>query len=182
MFSGFFRILFAFSSASPIVLVASLVSLFAIGTSNRLLAIVIAVCSILVFLVGGWFFVILASRYGESEWIGGSVATVNPSAQWLPVLFGSYFVPLLSCLESVVSLEWLTAIVMIITVVALAGRNIPPALSLLLFGYRFYELSLTSGAGGYKLISKRKVIRNPKTIGDVVCLFDNEYWLLERGK
>ena len=178
VFNIVMRLLFALSSISPILVATGLIGNLK-GSSDIGQAVAMGVTGVALFLVGGIFFLRLANRCGESVSIEGAVSSVVPSGQWLSVLFGSYLVPLVSLFESAISLEWIVVITITLVVVVLVGQNIPPAFPLLFCGYRFYELSFDNGAGGYKLISKRRIINDPRTIKHVVRLFDNEYWLLE---
>lgn len=178
MFNIVMRLLFALSSVSPILVVTGLIG-YLKGSSDIGQAVAMGVTGVALFLIGGVLFLQLVNKCGESVSIEGAVSSVMPSGQWLSVLFGSYLVPLVSLLESAISLEWIVVITIALVIVVLVGQNIPPAFFLLSCGYRFYELSFNNGAGGYKLISKRRVINDPRAIKHVVRLFDNEYWLLE---
>lgn len=138
------------------------------------------ICAIL-FLLGGCLFMRFAESCGERISVANQIAQVSPSGQWLPVLFGSYLIPIIGLLVASIDFCWIIALVFAVMVIALVSRNIPPAAFLLCIGYHFYEISFVNGAGGYNLISKRKTIDNPKIITRVIRLFENDYWLLEKG-
>lgn len=177
MFSTLMRLIFALSSASPILITATMVA-FCIGTNDSWTYISTLAAAALC-IVGGFMFIREARKRGERTRVSDLVATIAPSGQILPVLFGSYLMPLVSLLFSDVGLLQVTLLTLALVIIALWTANIPPVVSLMLLGYRFYEVTLTNGAGGFNLISKRKVIYNPKAIHVVIHLFKNDYWLLE---
>ena len=179
MFNYAQRVLFALSSASPMLIVAALIA-YAQGGIQLSWAFIVALAGFSFFVIGGIVFLSSARKRGEFISVEGTIASIRPSGQWLPVLFGSYLIPLISLLQSAVDFKIVIALALLLTAVALATKNVPPAVFLLLVGYHFYELGLSNGAGGYKLISKRKSISDPKTVTGVVKLFANEYWLLEK--
>lgn len=178
MFSFFQKILFSLSAVSPLLLCGALVWWY----KGEYLEYAVAAftASIVSFLLGGLLFVWLAKRFGEPLAIAeGQIATVSPGGQWLSVLFGSYFVPILGFLGDGLQPVLFVSALAAVAFLAAWLASVPPAAFLLLFGYRFYEVGFSNGAQGFRLISRRKSILNPNKIEKAVFLFKDDVWLLE---
>lgn len=121
MFNIVMRLLFALSSVSPILVVTGLIG-YLKGSSDIGQAVAMGVTGVALFLIGGVLFLQLVNKCGESVSIEGAVSSVMPSGQWLSVLFGSYLVPLVSLLESAISLEWIVVITIALVIVVWVDR------------------------------------------------------------
>lgn len=140
----------------------------------------VGIIAIFLFFIGGIFFIRFASFKGEHLSVEGQVATVGRDSQWIPVLFGSYLVPLIGLmLDSAINYYFFIFLSTIILLVIMIGNDVPPAVFLLFAGFRFYNISLRNGLSDLRFISKKKVINDPSEIKVVIRLFKNDSWFLD---
>lgn len=180
MANSFQRLTFAFSSLSPILLVFSIIYFGKGGTLHIFLCGLIL--SFLLFFVGGICFLRISKKKVQSLDYKNQVSTIEPDSQGLSTLIGAYSIPLLSLFAESSNFELFVAIVIILALILFLSDCIPPAIFLLICGYRFYVVSLKSGMSGVHLISKRKRFTSASSVKKVKWLFENDYWLLDMGE
>ena len=178
MANSFQKLLFAFSSLAPVIMVFSIIALEKGG--SRCAALFAFIASVILFFVGGLVFLKVAKKRAETITFENQVESIEPDSQGISSLIGAYAIPLISLFAENTSFELFTIIVTVLTFILFLSNSVPPTIFLLLAGYRFYTISLSSGLSGVHLISKQKGIHSAKDFQRGCWLFKNDYWLLDK--
>lgn len=143
-------------------------------------AFAIAFIVLLIFGLAALLILNCAIKKGESQPLGGKIVSIEPVRGWVSAQIGSYLVSMLGITFDFQTCCVLIGLAICLSLIVQLCNDIPPPFFALLFGYRFCTVGLKSGVSGYCLITKRKVIRDPRVITSVVYFSKNEYWLIEK--
>lgn len=177
MANRFQKLLFSFSSLSPVILIFAIV-FFCKGGELHLFIILI-VLSVTLFIVGGVVFLRVCEKGVETVDYSGQIASIKPDTEGLSSLIGAYAIPLVSTFADNSNFMPFAFVVIALTLILFLSNSIPPVIFLTIMGYRFYTLALCSGLSGVHLISKRKCLRSSSAICEAKWLFADDYWLLD---
>ncbi len=184
------KFLFNSSTASPIIVFTVIVWWIQCGKAEIIAedgTVDITGKAILISLLG--IFGLVFSLYSALiVWLGRkkcelvpiTVSSVKSKDNWVLGALGAYILPFsnLALKDYNIGLS-LSIIIIALLIIALSNIVYPNPLLLLLGRFHFYEVSNVDGGEDFLLISKRKSIKNARTIKKVITLWD--YMMIEEA-